>query len=155
LWLFNDKLAAKGARMQTGHSNFYSSLAQILPLLLLAFIWESGFLARLRRQRRLRRNAGVMGVLFWTKPRVRVYTLAVASIVLGSTAVTMFVLAGMIPDSGALRIVLSAGLVLVLLTLLTRITVDVLWATASIPTSDRPPEHSAGAAFKEPSDGAG
>jgi hypothetical protein len=140
--------------MQTDHSNFYSSLAQILPLLLLAFIWESGFLARLRRQRRRRRNGSQRGVLFWTKPRVRAYTLTVATVVIASTAITMFALAGMLPDSAALRIGLSAGLVLVLLTLLTRITVDVFWATANTPMADKPAEQSPARALAEPPDGA-
>jgi hypothetical protein len=69
------------------------------------------------------------GVWFWTKPRVRVYTLLVTGAVTGSIAISILVLAGEIPDSRGLRAVLSAGLVLVLTTLMTRITIDVLWAT--------------------------
>lgn len=122
--------------------NFYATLAQVLPLLLLAFIWDSGFLARLRRQRRLPRRIDSTGVLFWTKPRVRVYTLMVAGVVILSTAVTVFVLAGLIPDSYVLRITLSAGLVLVLITLLTRIILDVLWATRVVPEPASSFEHS-------------
>ena len=122
--------------------NFYSTLAQVLPLLLLAFIWDSGFLARLRGQRRLPRRVHPEGVWFWTKPRVRVYTLVVTGVVIVSTAVTVLVLAGLIPDSHALRIALSAGLVLVLITLLTRITLDVLWATTIVPESADYPEQS-------------
>lgn len=118
--------------------NFYATLAQVLPLLLLAFIWDSGFLARLRRQRRLPRQVDPAGVRFWTKPRVRVYTLAIAGVVIVSTAVTMFVLGGLIPDSYSLRVALSVGLVLVLLTLLTRIVLDVLWATAVPDLTDSP-----------------
>lgn len=118
--------------------NFYTSLAQVLPLLLLAFIWDSGFLVRLRRQRRLPRKDDPAGVRFWTKPRVRVYTLLVTTVVIASTAVTVLVLAGLIPDSDALRAALSAGLLLVLLTLFTRITVDVLWATAAAGDSADP-----------------
>ncbi len=122
--------------------NFYATLAQVLPLLLLAFIWDSGFLVRLRRQRRLPRRVDSTGVWFWTKPRVRVYTLVVTSVVIVSTAVTVLVLAGLIPDSHALRIALSAGLVLVLVTLLTRITLDVLWATTVVPESAASSEQS-------------
>ena len=33
-------------------SNFYPTLAQVLPVLLLALIWDSAYLMRLRRQRR-------------------------------------------------------------------------------------------------------
>jgi hypothetical protein len=110
--------------------NFYSTLAQVLPLLLLAFIWDSGFLARLRQQRRLPKKVDPSGVRFWFKPRVRIYTLTVVGVVIVSTAVAVFVLGGVIPDSYALRLALSIGLVLVLITLLTRIAVDVFWATA-------------------------
>jgi hypothetical protein len=120
------------------YGGFYATLAQVLPLLLLALIWDSGFLKRLRQQRRvLRRRASKKddpdGVRFWVKPRVRWYMLLVAVVVMASTAVPIMVLAGQIPDSHALRVVLSGGLVLVLLTLFTRITVDVLWATTDDP----------------------
>jgi hypothetical protein len=126
--------------------NFYATLAQVLPLLLLAFIWDSGFLVRLRRQRRLPRRVDSAGVWFWTKPRVRVYTLVVTGVVIISIAVTVLVLAGLIPDSSALRIALSAGLVLVLVTLLTRIAIDVIWATTVVPGSTASSEQSPGAA---------
>ena len=124
--------------------NFYPTLAQVFPLLLLAFVWDSGFLARLRRQRRLHRKDDPAGVRFWTKPRVRVYTLLVTGVAVIATGVTVFVLAGVIPDSFALRLALSCGLALVLLTLLTRITIDVLWATQAVP--DVAPPDSLGAA---------
>jgi hypothetical protein len=115
-------------------SNFYPTLAQVFPLLLLAVVWDSGFLERLRRQRRLpRKEDPVEGVRFWSKRRVRWYTLAVVGSAVVSTGVTLFVLAGVIPDSYALRLGLSCVLALVLLTLLTRISVDVLWATQEVP----------------------
>lgn len=120
--------------------NFYATLAQVLPLLLLAFIWDSGFLVRLRQQRRLPRRADPTGVRFWTKPRVCIYTLLVTAVVIISIAVTVLVLAGIVPDSRALRLVLSAGLGLVLVTLLTRITFDVLWATSTKSTTSSGPE---------------
>ena len=108
---------------------FYSTLAHVLPILLLAFIWDSGFLSRLRQQERSLRRVDPSGVRFWTKPRVRAYTLIVSSVVVVSTAVSMLVLAGVIPDSYALRVVLSVGLIIVLATLMTRISVDVFGAT--------------------------
>ena len=129
--------------------NFYATLAQVLPLLLLAFIWDSGFLTHLRHQRRLPRKADPAGVWFWTKPRVRVYTLAVAAIVIVSMAISMFVLGGLIPDSHALRIGLTTGLVLVLLTLLTRIAVDVLAATAATAEPAAPSAEPSAAASHE------
>jgi hypothetical protein len=114
-------------------SGFYATLAQVLPVLLLALMWDSAFLVRLRRQRRLPRRVDPAGVWFWTKPRVRAYTLVVTSEVVASTAITMLVLAGLVPDSRALRIALCAGLVLLLITLLTRISVDIVRATADTP----------------------
>jgi hypothetical protein len=123
-------------------SNFYPTLAQVFPLLLLAVVWDSGFLERLRRQRRLpRKEDPVEGVRFWSKRRVRWYTLGVVGSAVVSTGVTLFVLAGVIPDSYALRLGLSCVLAIVLLTLLTRISVDVLWATQEVPDAapqDRP-----------------
>jgi hypothetical protein len=110
-------------------SNFYATLAQVLPVLLLALMWDSAFLVRLRRQQRLPRRVDPGGVRFWTKSRVRVYTLAVAGEVIISLAVTMLVLAGLVPDSRALRMTLMAGLMLLLATLLTRLSVDIIRAT--------------------------
>jgi hypothetical protein len=114
--------------------NFYPTLAQVFPLLLLAVVWDSGFLERLRRQRRLpKKEDQAQGVRFWYKSRVRWYTLGVVGLAVASMGVIVFVLAGVIPDSYALRLILSFVLVLVLLTLLTRISIDVLWATQEVP----------------------
>ncbi len=113
--------------------NFYPTVAQVFPLLVLAFVWNSGFLDRLRGERRLPRRVDPAGVLLWTKPRVRWYTLTVASVAVAATGVTVFVLAGVIPDSYALRITLSCALLFVLGTLLTRIAFDILWATKPVP----------------------
>jgi hypothetical protein len=116
-------------------SNFYATMAQVLPLLLLALIWDSEYLTRLRQQGRPRRRDDPAGVRFWTKPRVRIYILTVTAVVICSTALTVLVLSGLIPDSRALRIILVTGLLLVLATLMTRIGIDVIQATAS---TDRP-----------------
>jgi hypothetical protein len=48
--------------------NFYPTLAQVLPVLLLALIWDSAYLIRLRRQRRPLRRDDPAGVWFWTNP---------------------------------------------------------------------------------------
>ncbi|MBM2619441.1 hypothetical protein JIG36_28195 [Actinoplanes sp. LDG1-06] len=114
--------------------DFYTTLAQVLPVLLLAMMFDSGYLKRLRDQpRRLRHD-----VIFWSKPRVRAYTLLVVVVAVGSTALSLLVLAGALPDSVPLRTVLSAGALLVLATLLTRIGIDVYLATTS--PSEEPPE---------------
>ena len=52
--------------------DYYVTVASVLPILLLALMFDSGYLERLRHApRRLRRNDLVGGVRFWTKPRVR------------------------------------------------------------------------------------
>jgi hypothetical protein len=112
-------------------TDFYTTLAQVLPLLLLALIWDSSYLERLRGQRRLSRRTDPDGVRFWTKPRVRAYILTITGIVVVSTAIAVLVLARLIPDSYALRVVLSCGLVIVLGTVLYRIYYDVLAATST------------------------
>jgi hypothetical protein len=113
-------------------SDFYTTVAQILPLLMLALIWNSSLLTRLPGQRRLLRRQDPSGVLFWTKPRVRAYTLFVAALVLVLTGVCVLELAGFVPDSLTLRVVMTCGLALVLGTLLTRIWYDVLAATSTV-----------------------
>lgn len=126
-------------------SDYYSTIAQVLPLLLLALIWDSSFLERLRGQQRPSRRIDPSGVLFWTKPRVRLYTLFIAVVVLASTAASIFELAGFIPDSFTLRVVLACLLGLVVATLLTRIWYDVIAATMSAPTpAPQKPDEAAG-----------
>jgi hypothetical protein len=131
--------------------DFYATLAQVLPVLLLALMWDSAYLVRLRRQHRLPRRVDPAGVWFWTKPRVRAYTLIVTGEAIASTAVTMLVLAGLIPDSRGLRIALSGGLVLLLITLLIRIGADVIRATAATGPGepDREAGHPSGDAMTE------
>lgn len=125
-------------------TEFYATLAHVLPILLLALMWDSEYLVRLRRQQRLPRRMDPTGVRFWTKPRVRIYALLVTGETVLSTAVAILVLARVIPDSRALRIALSVGLALLLITLLTRIASDVVGATAARPGPDasahKPPE---------------
>jgi len=116
--------------------DFYDTLAQVFPVLLLALVWDSAYLDRLRGQRRPRRSIDPSGVRFWTKPRVRAYTLTVVVVVIASMTIITLVLADFIPDSFALRIILSCGLILVLATLLWRIYYDVLIATAATKSQD-------------------
>jgi hypothetical protein len=113
------------------YGDFYTTLAQVQPLLLLALIWDSSYLDRVRGQRRPKRSEDPSGVRFWTKPRVRVYILFVTSVVVVSTGITVLVLGGMIPDSLALRVILTCSLALPLAALLYRIWNDVIEATAS------------------------
>jgi hypothetical protein len=111
--------------------DFYSTMAQVLPVLLLALVWDSKYLERLRKQTRLPRRVDPQGVLFWTKPRVRAYSLFVTSVLIAGIAVSMLVLAGALTDRAWLRGVLVGGLVLALVTLQWRITSDIVGATRS------------------------
>ena len=110
------------------HDNFYSTTAQVIPVLLLALLWESPYLERLRRENRPSRAAG--RGFFWTKARVRVFLLVVAGIVMLTLLLNLLILAGWLPDSGILRGLVMFGLVAALGTLSFRICVDVMDATA-------------------------
>jgi hypothetical protein len=117
------------------YRDFYATLAQVMPVLLLALMWESGFLQRLGTQSRLLRKVDPAGVRWWTKPRVRVYALTINTVMIAATGASLTVLAGLLPDSPLLRAMLLGAVVLALATLLTRICVDVLAATTSGTTS--------------------
>ena len=80
-------------------SSFYPTMAQVLPVLLLALIWDSAYLTRLSREQRPLRRDDAAGVWFWTKPRLRVYILTVTGETIASIAITLLVLAGLIPDA--------------------------------------------------------
>lgn len=110
--------------------DFYDTVAQVLPVLLLALVFDSGYLDRLRDQRRrLRRDDSVAGVRFWTKPRVRAYALFVTLAVLVDIGLCVLTLAGGIGDSVALRVGVGGGVAVALASLLFRIGVHVLEAT--------------------------
>ena len=62
--------------------DFYMTVAAVLPVLLLALIWDSRSLENISRQeRKLRKVDPVDGVLFWTKRRFRLYTLFVTAVI--------------------------------------------------------------------------
>lgn len=111
------------------YRDFYSTMAQVLPVLLLALVWEANYLQRLRAQPRLARRVDPDGVWFWTKPRVRVYLLAVTGVLVAGIAVSLLVLAGTLGDTVWLRGVLVGALLLALVTLLVRIASDTVGAT--------------------------
>src|SRR5256885_14368530 len=102
--------------------DLYATIAQVLPVVLLALVWESRFLETLRRQKRRPRSEDPEhGVWLWTKPRVRIYSLFVATTITIDITVCILVLSGAIPDSHPLRGIVISGLVLALASLLTRI----------------------------------
>ena len=85
------------------HDDFYTTLAQVLPVLLLAFIWDSAYLERLRGQEPADAGSGSRGRPVLNESRVRPFTLFVAALVVASIAITMLQLAASSPDSFALE----------------------------------------------------
>jgi hypothetical protein len=111
------------------NDNALSVLAQVYPVLLLALMWDSGFLTRLASQDRLpRRVDPVHGVRFWTKRRVRIFALIVTNLLIADTALAVLILGG-VRGNAVTTVLLASGLVLALGTLCTRIWLDVATAT--------------------------
>ena len=125
------------------HSELYTTVAQVLPVLLLALMWDSAYLARLREQRRPSRRRDPGGGFWWTKPRVRLHILSVASLIMGDILLVVLVLAGVVPDVPAVRACAVAGVVVALTSLMCRVWFDVVEATqADPPESDGEPPQS-------------
>lgn len=126
--------------------DFYATTAQVFPVLLLALVWESRFLERLRSQSRASRAQDPLRGFFWTKPRVRAWTLLVTGVTVTEIVVSVGVLSDAVPDHPAVRAVVCAGLVLVLATITTRAVVDIVEGTADLappPTDDPVPQRTA------------
>ncbi|MBL7499864.1 hypothetical protein I6A84_02145 [Frankia sp. CNm7] len=115
------------------HDNLYSTVAQVLPVLLLAMMWDSAYLTRLRHQDRPSRRHNPVDGFRWTKPRVRVYVLTVTCVVMADLLLSIAVLAGIVPDILGVRIAAVAGVVIGLGSLLVRVWFDVLEATSTMP----------------------
>jgi Kef-type K+ transport system membrane component KefB len=90
------------------YSNFYATAAQVLPVLLLALIWQ-------------------------TNPRVRVYAMTVVTVALASLMICLLVLAGLVPDSIGLRLAIIVGLALASGSLLYRMWNEIRDATSPGP----------------------
>lgn len=114
--------------------DFYSTAAQVLPVLLLALVWESRYLEKLpTEQRRTRHEDPENGVKFWTKARVRIYALTVVTATITALAICLLVLGGVIPNLEWLGFVTVAGLLFALGSLMYRIWYDIILATHLIP----------------------
>jgi hypothetical protein len=119
------------------HTEFYATVAQIIPVLLLALLWESAYLDRLRAEPRPARGRGTSGY-FWTKPRIRAFILSVTTAVMLALFTDVLVLVGVVSDTPFVRGVVVAGLVIVMGTLFFRIWVDVVRATHPDPSNGGP-----------------
>ena len=102
--------------------DFYGTTAQVIPVLLLALIWESGYLERLKKQDRSKYR-------FWRKPRVRVWGIFMALAALGAEAVMMLVLADVVERGTIPRWIGLVGLGVLIGSLVVRLITDVLDAT--------------------------
>jgi len=103
--------------------DFYATLAQVLPVLLLTIVWDRDYLDELRTRT-------PTDVRFWTRNRVRWYSLTVAAVLILGIATCLLVLAGALPDASWLRGVLIGVIALSLLTLLVRISAKIIHVTA-------------------------
>lgn len=110
--------------------DYYGTVAQILPVLVLALVWDSRYFEGLRLQpRRSRREDPVSGVRFWTLPRVRAYALTVSTVIIGDLAICLLVLAGWVGDNSVIRGITLGGLLLGAATLLWRMWMHIIEAT--------------------------
>ena len=110
----------------SGYRDFYATLAQVLPVLLLTIVWDRDWLAALSGRRR---GSGPDEVRFWTKPVVRWYTLLLNIVLLGAIGASVLVLAGSLDDTVWLRTLLVGAAAMSLATLLVRISAGVIKAT--------------------------
>jgi hypothetical protein len=106
--------------------DFYATLAQILPVLLLTLVWDRAYLDELRTRTST-------DVVFWTPSRVRWYSLALTAVLVLAVVVCLCVLAGVVIDGWLLRGVLIVVAGLGLMTLVVRVGAGVLRATAPPP----------------------
>jgi hypothetical protein len=96
-------------------SDFYGTAAQVLAIVVLALVWESGYFEKLRTK-----TFPHSGWWRWTRTKVRMYSVTAAVLVLADLALCLAVLAGVWNNSTALRIIVGAGVGLALGTLLFR-----------------------------------
>jgi hypothetical protein len=114
--------------------DYYATSAQVLPILLLALLWDSRFLENVATESRsARRHDPEKGVFFWTRRRVRIYSLVVATAITINTGMCLLVLVGLVGDSPVVRGSVLAGTALALGTLLTRAYVEIIKATGRLP----------------------
>ncbi|SDM83422.1 hypothetical protein [Nonomuraea jiangxiensis] len=117
--------------------DFYATSAQVLPIILLAFLWDSRFLENIATESRsVRRLDPEKGVLFWTRRRVRIYSLFVATTITINIGICLLVLVGLVGDSPLVRGLVLGGTTLALATLLTRAYVEIIKATGRLPSPD-------------------
>jgi hypothetical protein len=104
-------------------------MAQVFPVLILAIVWESSYLEKLRKGKRVLRRHNPDGVVFWTKRRVRVWTISIIVISVTEISLIALVLSEFVRDSIATRLIVLTGLACILGSILTRAIADIVSAT--------------------------
>lgn len=101
--------------------DFYANAAQVLAIVILALVWDSGYFNRLRT-----RPFKKTGFWSWNRRKVRAYSVTVAAVVITDVALCLLVLGGLFTNSTALRVIVGAGVVLALATLLFRMVTHIM-----------------------------
>jgi hypothetical protein len=104
--------------------DFYATTAQVIPVLLLALVWESGYLERLKKEDRT-------NGYFWTKPRVRAWGLIMSGAALVGETAMLLVLADAVGDGILAKGLGLAGVAALLGSLGVRLIVDIVAGTSS------------------------
>jgi hypothetical protein len=112
----------------SGYRDFYATLAQVLPVLLLTIVWDRHWLDGLPARTR---GTGPGEVRFWTKPVVRWYSLFLTAALVLAIGGCLLVLVGAADDATWLRVLLMAAAGLSLVTLLVRVSSGIVTATKS------------------------
>jgi hypothetical protein len=100
------------------HTDYFASAAQVIPVLLLALVWESNYLQMVKSEALEHRR-------FWTQARIRLWSRVILPYSIATEGLAFAVLAGWVDDSGIQRGVVAAGLAGLLVTLLVRMISDV------------------------------
>src|SRR4051812_15587025 len=101
---------------------FYSTIAQVIPVLLLALVWQSGYLDALKAR-------VPSEVRFWTPERVRMWILVIAGVSVVGEATAILVLAGVVSESDVGKSLGVLAVAVLLGSLSVRVVVDVVAAT--------------------------
>jgi hypothetical protein len=103
--------------------DYYATTAQVIPVLLLALVWESGYLPRLKTENRA--NAPV-----WTKRNVRLWGLFMSAAAVFGEIAMFAVLADIAHPADFWKGAGLVGVAALLGSLCVRLCVDILNATA-------------------------
>ena len=100
--------------------DFYDTTAQVIPILLLAIVWEGGYLERLNTRPDPR---------FWTKTKVRWWVTSMSLAAVVGEATMMLVLAGSFSAGVGPKVIGGIALAGLLATILVRLIADIRGAT--------------------------